>query len=290
MDYSMKISSYIVLFILIISLPGCAIIDAILGGGVKEPVVKIDSVDFGKVSFESLELLFNIMIENPNQLGISLSSFDYELLLNEKSFVKGDQRDGMQIGANASSSVQIPVSLRFRDIIESVQSVSRQDTSNYQFKSGFAFSVPVIGDVRIPVQRSGMIPVIKAPSINIAHFKIDNISITGARATLALDVKNPNSFSLGLKNMHYAFSVDGTSLVEGTRESVLSMNKNEESRIEIPVSMNFLELGQSLYRILRGEQAAQFRLTGSAAFDSSLDFFQNIPLNFDTSGDLPLMR
>lgn len=286
----MKISSYIVLFILIISLPGCAIIDAILGGGVKEPVVKIDSVDFGKVSFESLELLFNIMIENPNQLGISLSSFDYELLLNEKSFVKGDQRDGMQIAANASSRVQIPVSLKFRDILESVQSVAQQDTSNYQFKSGFAFSVPVIGDVRIPVQRSGMIPVIKAPSIHVAHFKIDNISFTGARATLALDVKNPNSFSLGLKNMHYAFSVDGTSLVEGTRESVLSMNKNEESRIEIPVSMNFLELGQSLYRILRGEQAAQFRLTGSAAFDSSLDFFQNIPLNFDTSGDLPLMR
>jgi LEA14-like dessication related protein len=286
----MKTIVYILFIVTVVSLSGCALLDAILGGGVKEPVVKIESVDFGSVSFESLELLFNIMIENPNQFGISLSSFDYELLLNERSFVKGDQRDGMQIAASAKSAVQIPVSLRFRDIIESVQSVAQQDTSKYQFKSGFAFSVPVIGDVRIPVQRSGMIPVVKAPSINIAHLKIDNLSFTGARATLALDIKNPNSFSLGLKNMQYAFSVDGTSLIEGTRDSMLSINKNEESRMEIPFTVNFLNLGQSIYRVLRGEQTAQFRLTGSAAFDSSLDFFQNIPLNFDTSGELPLVR
>ncbi len=252
--------------------------------------MKVESVDFGNVSFESLELLFNIIIDNPNQLGISLSSFDYELLLNEKSFVKGDQQNGMQIDANASSSVRIPVELKFRNIIESVQSVAQQDSSRYQFKSGFAFSLPVIGDVRIPVHRSGNIPVIKTPSINVAHFKIDNISFTGANATLALNINNPNSFSLGLKNMQYAFTIDGIKVVEGARDSALSINRNDDSRIEIPVSIKFADFGQTIYRIFRGEQKAQFRFTGSAVFDSSLDFFQNIPLNFDTAGELPLTR
>ncbi len=279
------------IFILLgVLIPGCAILDAILGQRIKEPVVRVESVDFGNVSFESLELLFNFTIENPNQLGISLSSFDYELLLNEKSFVKGDQQDGMRIDANAISSVRIPVELKFRDIIESVQSVAQQDSSRYHFKSGFSFSLPVIGDVRIPVQRSGNIPVIKTPSINVAHFKIDNISFTGANATLALNINNPNAFSLGVKNLQYAFTIDGIKVVEGTRNSAVSINRNDDSRIEIPVSINFTDFGQTIYRIFRGEQKAQFRLTGSAAFDSSLDFFQNIPLNFDTAGELPLIR
>ena len=286
----MKIFSYIFLFAFVISLSGCAIIDAILGQRVQEPAVKVESVDFGSVSFESLELLFNIMIENPNQLGISLSSFDYELLLNDQSFVKGDQREGMQIDANATSSVQIPVSLTFRDIIESVQSVARQDTSRYQFKSGFAFSLPVIGNVHIPVQRSGDIPVIKTPSISVAHFKIDNISFTGADATLALNVKNPNAFSLGLQNMQYTFAIDGINVLQGRGDKNISINRNDDSRVELPVSINFADFGQTIYRILRGEQSAQFRLNGSATFDSSLDFFRNIPLHFDTSGDLPLVR
>lgn len=282
----------IITFIIIttLSFSGCAIIEAIFGGRVQEPVVSIESVDFGGISFESVELLFNVLIENPNQVGVSLSSFDYELLLNDKSFVKGDQREGMQIDANASSTVQIPVSLTFTEIIESVQSVAQQDTSRYRFTSGFAFSLPVIGDVRIPVQRSGDLPVVRTPTVEVEHFKIDNITFTGADATLALNVGNPNSFSLGLRDMQYNFSVDGVNLLQGVRDTAISINRNDESRIEIPVSVSFVDFGQAIYNIIRGEQTAQFRLTGSAKFDSSLDFFRDIPLDFDTSGDLPLVR
>ncbi len=274
-----------------ISFSGCAIIDAILGEGrIKEPAVHIESVGFGSVSFESLELLFNIVIDNPNQLGISLSSFDYELLLNDKSFVKGDQPEGMQLEANASSSVQVPVALTFRDIIESVQSVAEQDSSRYQFKSGFSFTLPVTGDVRIPVQRSGAIPVVRTPSLNVASFKIENISFTGADAVLALNLKNPNSFSLDVQKMQYNFSIDGVNVLQGVSGHTIPIRQNDESKIEIPVSINFVDFGQTIYRILRGEQEAQFRFDGSATFDSPLDFFRNIPLDFNQSGELPLLR
>jgi LEA14-like dessication related protein len=274
-----------------LSFSGCAVIEAILGGGgIKEPVVKIESVDFGNVSFESLDLLFNIVVENPNQLAISLSSFDYELLLNEKTFVRGDQSEGMNLEAQSTNPVQIPVSLTFRDILESVQSVAQQDSSVYQFKSGFAFTLPVIGDVRIPVQRSGTIPVVKIPSMDVVNFRINNISFTGAEAVLALRLKNPNSFSLDLRKMHYAFSIDGVDVLKGETERTLAIKESDESIIEIPVAIRFADFGQTIYRILRGDQQAQFRFTGSTTFDSSLDFFRNIPLNFDTTGDLPLVR
>ncbi len=270
---------------------GCAIIDAILGEGrVQEPVVNVESVNVGDVSFEALELLFDINIENPNQLGITLSSFDYELLLNEKSFVRGDQPEGMQIEAEASNTVRVPISLTFRDIIESVQSVVDQDSSQYQFKSGFAFNLPVIGDVRIPVSRTGAIPVIKKPSLNIASFNIKNISFTGADAVLRLKLNNPNFFSFELKQLQYNFSIDGINVLRGTADKSITITQDDESTIEIPLSLNFVDFGQSIYRILRGEQDAQFRFTGSALFDSSIDFFQNIPLDFDQSGALPLVR
>jgi LEA14-like dessication related protein len=276
---------------LILFISGCSIIEMILGTGrIKEPVVKVESVDFGNVSFESLELLFNIMIDNPNQLRISLSSFDYELLLNDISFVKGDRQDGMHIDANARSSVQIPVSLTFDDIIASVRTVARQDTSSYRFTSGLTFALPVLGDVRIPVQKSGELPVVKTPTVNVSHFKINNISFTGADATLALTVNNPNSFSLGLRDMHYNFVIDGINVLSGSGEKNISINRTGESRIEIPVSINFVDFGQAIYGILRGEQKARFRFFGSATFDSSLDFFRNLPLNFDQSGELPLIR
>ncbi len=270
---------------------GCAIIDAILGEGrVQEPVVNVESVNVGDVSFEALKLLFDINIENPNQLGITLSSFDYELLLNEKSFVRGDQPEGMQIEAEASNTVRVPISLTFRDIIESVQSVVDQDSSQYQFKSGFAFNLPVIGDVRIPVSRTGAIPVIKKPSLNIASFNIKNISFTGADAVLRLKLNNPNFFSFELKQLQYNFSIDGINVLRGTADKSITITQDDESTIEIPLSLNFVDFGQSIYRILRGEQDAQFRFTGSALFASSIDFFQNIPLDFDQSGALPLVR
>jgi len=287
----MKIYVISLLIVPVLLFSGCAVIDAILGEGrIQEPVVNVESVNVGDVSFESLELLFDINIENPNKLGISLSSFDYELLLNEKSFVRGDQPEGMQIEAEASNTVRVPISLTFRDIIESVQSVAGQDSSSYQFKSGFAFNLPVIGDVRIPVSRSGAIPVIKKPTLNIASFNIENISFTGADAVLRLKLNNPNFFSFDLEQLQYNFSIDGVNIVQGSADQGIKVNPDSESTIDIPLSLNFVDFGQSIYRILRGEQDAQFRFTGSALFDSSIDFFQNIPLDFDQSGALPLVR
>ncbi len=274
-----------------LSVSGCAIIDVLLGTDrIQQPAVKIESVNVGAVSFESLELLFDINIENPNRLAITLSSFDYELLLNDKSFVKGDQPDGMKVGAEASNTVRIPVSLTFRDIIESVQDVAREDSSRYQFKSGFSFKLPVIGDVRVPVQRSGSIPVIKKPSLDIASFNIENISFTGAEAVLKLRMNNPNFFSFELEQLQYNFSIDGINVLRGSADHSITINRYGESTIDIPLSLNFVDFGQSIYRILRGEQDAQFEFTGSALFDSSIDFFRNIPLDFEQSGKLPLVR
>lgn len=286
----MKVLVHATYLFVIISFSGCALIDAILGQRVQKPVLTVESVEFGSISFESIELLFNIGVENPNRLGISLSSFDYELFVNDKQFLQGEQHEGMQIGANATTLIQIPTVLRFGDVIESMRSLTQQDTSSYRFSAGFVFSLPLLGEIRMPLQRSGVIPVIRTPSISVDQLRIDRISLTGADATLALKVRNPNSFSLSLQSLQYNFSIDGVSVLHGKGEKDITITQNEERRVELPVSINFVDFGQSIYRILRGEQKARFGLDGSAIFGSSPDFFKDIPLNFNITGELPLVR
>jgi LEA14-like dessication related protein len=134
---------------------------------VQEPKVNFSQVKMTGLTFDKVDLLFDIDINNPNSVGINLAGFDYDLFLNQNSFLKGDQQDGLEIKANGKETVKIPLSLDFKSIYQTFQSVKDLDSINYELKTGLSFNLPALGNIRIPVSKSGYIPSLKLPSIRI---------------------------------------------------------------------------------------------------------------------------
>ncbi|MDZ7694589.1 MAG: hypothetical protein U5K69_26300 [Balneolaceae bacterium] len=51
-------------------------------------------------NIQQIELTYDLKVENPNKLSVDLLRYDYELNLNENSFVKGEQANRMTIEAS----------------------------------------------------------------------------------------------------------------------------------------------------------------------------------------------
>lgn len=257
---------------------------------VQKPTVQITNAKISKLSFNDLDLLFDIEINNPNSVGISLAGFDYELLINENSFVSGNQPDKLEIAAKNKNSVQLPVKLKFVDIYNTFTDLKKNNKSSYQIKCGLNFDLPVLGETRIPISKSGDIPLLKLPSISFNSVKLNNINLMGANLLLEVKFKNPNSFSMLINQMDYNFQVNGKNWLSGKANQKTSTNQNGESIIQIPVSLDFLQMGSSLFQLISGGKNLNYNLSGNLDIKNSHPLLNHLSLPFNQKGNFDILK
>lgn len=288
----MKLIKYkFIVVIIMLYFFSCATLNTILNQmNIQKPTVEITNAKISKLSFEDLDLLFDIRINNPNTVGINLAGFDYELLINNNSFVSGNKPDQLEIAANNNSTIQLPVNLKFLELYNTFADLKNNNNSKYQIKCGLNFNLPVLGKTRIPISTSGDIPLLKFPKISFNSVKLNNINFSGADLMLEVKFKNPNSFSMLINQMDYKFLVNGTNWLSGKANQKSSANENGESIIQIPVSLDFMQMGSSLFQLISGGKNLNYNLSGELDIKNSHPLLNNLSLPFNEAGKFDILK
>lgn len=276
------------LFIGLIFVAGCASVQNLMN--IKKPDVKVQNVRITGLTFSAIDLSFNLAIDNPNSLAISLAGFDYDLILNENSFLKGQQDKSISIESRSTSQVEIPLQLSFSDIYNTFNSLSNKDSSAYEAKFGLNFNLPILGITRIPISKKGTIPLLRMPSVKVSSLKLNKIGLTSASLNLALQVDNANPLQFLLNQFQYDFLVAGKSWANGISDKKMTIAKNGKSEINIPIELNFLQMGQTAYQLLTGSNQIDYQFDGNINFDTSMEMLKNVNLPINTSGKIDLTR
>ena len=150
-----RITIFVVIALLITS---CSVKEIMQNVGVSKPTVSFDNVSINDISFDGLTLLFDFKVNNPNAIGIILSGFDYDLKINKSSFLAGNQDKGLSIKSKGSSVIQIPVSVTFKELIATYQSLKSKDSTDYSLAGSVLFNLPVLGNIKVPLCNSGHFP------------------------------------------------------------------------------------------------------------------------------------
>ncbi len=282
------LAMWILLPVLFLGMSGCSTINQLRN--MQKPEARVQKVSIAGLSFDAVDLLFDIDVRNPNALGIKLNRFDYDLQINANSFLSGVNESGLEIAANGQKTVQLPLTLKFADLYRTFSSLKDQDSSGYKLQAGFAFDVPILGAVRIPVSKSGSIPNVKLPQIRVGTLKVNHISLSGADLALILKVDNPNIFGINLNKLNYRFDVNGRAWGSGEIEQALRVTEKGEGELTIPISLNFMELGMGVYQALTGREPLSYRLNGDVKLGTTLPLLGETQLSFDRDGQITLQR
>jgi LEA14-like dessication related protein len=234
--------------------------------------------------------MFDLMIENPNRLSLSLTRLEYDFLINGNTFVEGDQEKGVRVEANGQSGIQLPISIGFADLYDLYSGVKGKDFAEYQINCGFSFEVPVLGVIRIPVSKKGDFPLPKRPEISLDGIHLSNISVMGANLMLKVKVRNPNPFTVDVKRLFCQLDINGNPWFSGAIDKGLSLLEKGESTWDIPLSLNFLELGQSVYSIVKNSGDLNYGFSGSVNISTPLPLLEDAALSFDRSGRISITR
>ena len=275
----------------ILYLAGCAsLLDILKQSSIQKPTVSFTNAKLTALSFDQADLLFDIKINNPNNAGITLAGFDYDFIINQNSFLSGNRNEQVSIVANGENTIQLPVELKFVDIYNTFAGIQKNDSSVYEIKCGLKFNLPVLGDIRIPITKSGTLPLLKLPSISLHAIKLDNINFTGADLNLEVKLNNLNAFSLLLDKFSYNLNINGLSWIRGKSENPVKISEKNENIIKIPLSLSFLKMGTSVYQLIQGGKNLNYEFTGDLGLSSSLDLLKNLNLPFDKNGTIDLIK
>lgn len=120
---------------------------------------------------------------------------------------------------------------------------------------------------------SGCAVFYRAPEITFAGVAVDGIRRTGASFDIALEVRNPNRYALGLDEMTYRLTVAGAEVASGTIPETVRIAGKSSAIVRLPVSLQWARLGAGGWQLL-GSGRADYVVEGEAGFSTPAGHFR----------------
>lgn len=267
---------------LVLVIGSCATLQKAL---LKEPTVEYRSVQVQSLDFNSVTVLMDFAVSNPNALDLNASAYRWNVSIGEKEFVSGASQAPLSVAGKSTSVVQIPITIGFKDLFAAFGDLSANDSVPYQVKLNTDLEIPVLGTRSIPVTSKGYIPVPKLPTFRIDDFELTKFSLAGSVVTLKLRVANPNYFALTYSNASYALKVNGEEWLNSRLNRSIELMPKSDVVLSIPIDVNLQRWGTTVYRILTRGEEFEYALNGKGDLNVGLPDFPNLlAVPFNVSG------
>jgi len=272
-------------------LTACTSLKSLIGkASIKNPEVSVKEIKIEGLSFSAADLVCNLSVKNPNTVSLRLSRFEYDLLVEDVSFISGKQETGLEIEADSESLIQLPLRLIYKNLYDTLLALAEKDAADYQLNLSFSFRVPVLGNVTIPVSKSGEFPLLRLPTISLKSLHINRLGFTNADLSIDILVRNPNPLSMDMSSLQYRLQINSREWVSGQSFNPMHINEKGEGLLSIPISLNFFQIGQSIYILLEQSQDLDYQLQGNLLFTTSIPLMGEVRLPFDRSGRIVVSR
>ncbi|UCB53705.1 MAG: LEA type 2 family protein [Thiotrichales bacterium] len=285
----MKIfQSQIILLLFVFVLSGCAEL-AKHAESVK-PTARLVDTRLASIDFKQADLVFDLEIDNQNPFAINLAGLDYDLTIENHSLLSGVAAQGLVIKPASTSTVELPVTLKFDDLSKLPGELWKQDRFSYRLDTKFVVDLPVIGNYAIPVNKTGELPVPKLPDISLKGIQVRNVGLKSAELVAQVEIDNPNSFDLSFSNFDYQLNVNQAKWGQGSIRQGGSIPQKGSSTVEIPVKLDLMSMGQTAYKLLTSKQPVEYQLKGGITLDTGIEMFRNYSMPLDISGKASLFQ
>jgi LEA14-like dessication related protein len=124
-----------------------------------EPSVDITDVKLLNASLSGADVLLRFEVDNPNDVNLVLDGIGYQLRLNNQPLLSGRDDRRLEIAASGRTPVDLPVTIKFQDLYRVIDTLRGDRNPEYALDADLRFAVPVLGDVTVPVTRTGRVPV-----------------------------------------------------------------------------------------------------------------------------------
>uniref|UniRef100_N1R206 Desiccation protectant Lea14-like protein n=1 Tax=Aegilops tauschii TaxID=37682 RepID=N1R206_AEGTA len=273
--------------------------------GFGKPSADVARIHVPHIGLHRADLVVDVLIKNPNPVPIPLVDIDYLIDSDGRKAVAGlipDARhsartarrrssaggklaaglipDAGTIRAHGEETVKVPITLDFDDIRSTYADIKPGSIIPYLLRVIFLVDVPVFGRIKIPLDKSGEIPIPYKPDVDVDKIKFHHFSFEETTATIHLSLENKNDFDLGLNLLQYEMWLGDDSVVEAELTDSTRIEKQGITKMQIPFTFRPKDLGSAVWDMIRG-RGTGYSIKGKIDVDTP---FGNMKLPIDKVG------
>ena len=253
-----------------------------------KPTARLTGTHLANINFEQADLVFDLAVENQNPVAINLAGLNYDLKIENQSLISGVTAQGLEIKPASTSTVQLPVTLKFDDLTKLPGELWQKDRFAYQLDTKIVVDLPIIGNYAIPVTKTGELPIPKLPDIKIKGVQIKKLGLTEADLVARVEINNPNAFDLGFSDFDYELNINQQKWGQGSISQHNIIPQQGKGTIAIPVRLNMMSVGKTAYQALSSKQPLEYQLKGGMILDTGIELLRNYKMPLDISGKTSL--
>lgn len=251
-----------------------------------QPSARVVGADLRNLKVDSADLLFHVEVTNPYTTDLPVASLAYVLDSRGTTLLEGAIQPTGAIPARGSSVLQLPARITFSSLLATLSGV--QPGAVVPWRADFIVTIdaPVLGRVKLPLSRSGELPVPAIPGVEVVGFDVGSLSLDQAEAVATLKVTNTNRFALDLGKMAFTLDLANAPVARTSVSSAARLSPGESATVKVPISFSPRAFGLPLFRLLQGD-AVNYRLTGYLEADSK---YAPLSAPFTSSGRVGIGR
>jgi LEA14-like dessication related protein len=252
------------------------------------------SLSFDRIEAQGLDhisLYFLLNAENPNASGMGINMSEWTITLNDRQVEKGAfinlEKLYLESGASGTFPGRIELDKTALNIF-----TDETDFSEYELKlrlemdaafaDGDSSAVLVLGETRFPRVRE---PVFTITSISVMRAELINTCLK-----VKLRIDNPNVFAVALSSFAYELYGSGRFWADGTVKDVMRIEPQSSTEQELFLIMNFINMKRELLDQIIALQTVRYRLAGNSAVSTGIDYLSQFSIDFDHTGDSPVIE
>jgi LEA14-like dessication related protein len=272
-----KHASWLMALGLVALVSGCSTLDKV----VKPPELSLSNAYITAMSLTDVQLAFDVDIKNSNPIGLSMAGLSYTLQVQDKPMVKGALNERLEVGANGSSRVKLPFTLRYEDIFGTLIALRDNKELRYQISGEADF-----GLVRLPYSKTGTFALPTLPTISVESLRVNQLNLSGVDLSVTLKVANANAFPIRLDGLDYQLKLGDAPLFKGASAAPLSVQANAQGQLLLNLSLNYAQVG-ALFQTLRNASSMPIEFNSQMKLPG-LQGSTELPYNW--KGSVPLFR
>lgn len=239
-------------------LPGCASMQRLAASALASPRLQFEKATVTALDLDGTTVVLDFTLENPNDIAFRVASATWKLEVEGSRVSEGELPGGVTLPSRGKAPFAVTVRLRWADVARLTEQVRRQAEVAYRVAGVIRVGTP-LGDVELPYQHEGRLPVPRLPAVRLAGAAVDVSSLTELELELTLDVENTNHFMLPGATLRFDVLLNGVTVATGREATLTPLGAGGEARIKLPISVSLLGAGRALSTIQGG---SELRLRG----------------------------
>lgn len=204
------------------------------------PEVHFQDLRLTALDFSGADGEFVFALDNPNGVGLNLSSFEWALAFGDVPFADGVNDEGLHIEPWGTTEITVPISVDFLDLIDLVGLADGDDQVPWTLTGAFGFD-GVFDEVRVPFEHAGDFPALRRPETTLSQLRLEDIDWWGQEANLAVDLSigNPGG-PLQVEEFFYTIELEGHEVASGWLASLSAIDAGETRELSLPIGVDLL--------------------------------------------------